>query len=106
MPCSPCSSESDFSTRAISESQFSPIRKMFDPFTKSKSIRSPFCHVPEPSDAETTGMSNMGRNQTFRRSLFHDFSHTAQKSDFGSQNVKKDHHHSAVVCSPFTYMVV
>ena len=100
MPCSPCSSESDFSTRAISESQFSPIRKMFDPFTKSKSIRSPFCHVPEPSDAETTGMSNMGRNQTFRRSLFHDFSHTAQKSDFGSQNVKKDHHHSAVVCSP------
>ncbi|KAG5249329.1 DUF3527 domain-containing protein [Salix suchowensis] len=99
-PCSPCSSEGDFSTVAISRSQHSPVRKMLDPFTKSKSIRSPFCHVPEPSDAKTTGMPNMGRNHTFRKSLFHDFSHAAQKSDFGSQIVKKDHHHSAVVCSP------
>ncbi|KAJ6695451.1 hypothetical protein OIU74_014552 [Salix koriyanagi] len=49
---------------------------------------------------KTTGMPNMGRNQAFRKSLFHDFSHAAQKSDFGSQIVKKDHHHSAVVCSP------
>ncbi|KAJ6326758.1 hypothetical protein OIU78_013778 [Salix suchowensis] len=59
-----------------------------------------FVMYPEPSDAKTTGMPDMGRNQAFRKSLFHDFSHAAQKSDFGSQIVKKDHHHSAVVCSP------
>ncbi|KAJ6701724.1 DOMAIN PROTEIN putative (DUF3527)-RELATED [Salix koriyanagi] len=102
MPCSPSSSSSEsyLSKGASSKSRFSPMRMMFDPFTKSKSLRSPLSHVPEPSDAKTTGVSYMRRNQTFRKYLFHDFSHTDQKVDFDSQIVKKDHHHSDVACSP------
>ncbi|KAJ6426587.1 hypothetical protein OIU84_022230 [Salix udensis] len=102
MPCSPSSSSSEsyLSKGASSKSRFSPMRMMFDPFTKSKSLRSPLSHVPESSDAKTTGVSYMRRNQTFRKYLFHDFSHTDQKVDFDSQIVKKDHHHSDVACSP------
>ncbi|XP_034894671.1 uncharacterized protein [Populus alba] len=100
IPCSPSSSGSYLSNGASSKSRFSPMRMMFDPFTKSKSLRSPLGHVPEPGDAKTTGMSNMRRNQTFRKYLFHDFSHTDQKVDFDSQIAQKDHHHSAVACSP------
>ncbi|KAJ6714459.1 hypothetical protein OIU85_026010 [Salix viminalis] len=81
MPCSPSSSSSEsyLSKGASSKSRFSPMRMMFDPFTKSKSLRSPLSHVPEPSDAKTTGVSYMRRNQTFRKYLFHDFSHADQK---------------------------
>lgn len=96
----PSPTKSDFSSEASPKSRFRPIRKMFDPFMKSKSPRSPLGYIAESSDVKTTEVANMRKNQNVRKSLLHDFSHTAQKSDFDSQLVKKDHHHSAVACSP------
>ncbi|KAJ8764798.1 hypothetical protein K2173_010263 [Erythroxylum novogranatense] len=96
--CSPSESDSPYRTR--SKSRLNPIKKMFDPFKKSKSLRSPLGYVPETSNLETTGMEYMRRNQTFRKSLLRDFSHTSQESVFNSQHVKKDSQHTAAACSP------
>lgn len=98
---SPSPSESDCSSRASSRSRFSPIRKMFDPFKKSKSLRSPLGYVAEPGGGlKTSGTINMSRNKTFRKSLLHDFSNTAKASELDPQFFERVNHHSAVACSP------
>ncbi|CAN1253839.1 hypothetical protein LINPERPRIM_LOCUS8449 [Linum perenne] len=97
MPQSPSTSESDCSTRGSSKSRFVPIRKMFDPFMKSKSSRSPSSYVTGLSDHKANSMTAMRRNEMLRKSLLHDFSHTAQ--NLNSQLMKKDQNHSDVSCS-------
>ncbi|CAN0907643.1 hypothetical protein LINGRAHAP2_LOCUS24912 [Linum grandiflorum] len=88
MPHSPSTSESDCSTRGSSKSRFVPIRKMFDPFMKSKSSRSPLSYVPENKANSRTAMR---RNDMLRKSLLHDLSNSAQNL--------KDQNHSDVSCS-------
>ncbi|CAI0476277.1 unnamed protein product [Linum tenue] len=87
MPHSPSSaSESDCSTSGTSNSRFVPIRKMFDPFMKSKSLRSPLSNAPDPSDhpkANST-VASMRRNELLRKSLLHEFSHTSQQNHHSS----------------------
>uniref|UniRef100_A0A2N9J010 Uncharacterized protein n=1 Tax=Fagus sylvatica TaxID=28930 RepID=A0A2N9J010_FAGSY len=100
MPHSPSPSESDCSSRASPKARFSPIRKMFDPFKKSKSLRSPLGYVVEPGGLKKSGTINMRRNKTFRKSLLHDFSNTAKASDRGPQFVERENHHSVASCSP------
>ncbi|XP_031278417.1 uncharacterized protein LOC116136889 [Pistacia vera] len=100
MHCSPSQSESNHSSRASSKTRFSPIRKIFDPFMKSKSLRSPLGYMVQPDEVVKTGMEKMRREGTLRKSLLHDFSHTVQNSEFDSQFVKKDQHHSVVANSP------
>ncbi|KAJ9173613.1 hypothetical protein P3X46_016730 [Hevea brasiliensis] len=100
MPHSPPPSENDCSSRASSKSRFSPIKKMFDPFKKSKSLRSPLSYISELGDVKTTGISNIRRNQIMRKPLLHDFANTIGKSDIGSPLVLKDHNRSTVACSP------
>ncbi|XP_065858281.1 uncharacterized protein [Euphorbia lathyris] len=98
VPYSPSPSESDCSSRGSSKSRF---RKMFDPFMKSKSLKSPLGSIiSEPCDVKTTGMTNVRKNPISRKSLLPDFSHTAAKSDMDSLLVKKDYHQSAVASSP------
>ncbi|KAF3960930.1 hypothetical protein CMV_014402 [Castanea mollissima] len=98
---SPSPSESDCSSRASSKSRFSPIRKMFDPFKKSKSLRSPLGYVAESGGGlRTSGTINMSRNKTCRKSLLHDFSNTAKASELDPQFFERENHHSAVACSP------
>ncbi|KAJ0105746.1 hypothetical protein Patl1_17727 [Pistacia atlantica] len=87
-------------SRASSKTRFSPIRKIFDPFMKSKSLRSPLGYMVQPDEVVKTGMEKMRREGTLRKSLLHDFSHTVQNSEFDSQFVKKDQHHSVVANSP------
>ncbi|GAV57954.1 DUF3527 domain-containing protein [Cephalotus follicularis] len=94
MPYFPSPSDSDCSSRTSSKTRFSPIRKMFDPFMKSKSLRSPLGYV-----AELDGV-NMRTKRTIRKSLLHDFSPSRQNSVFNSQRINKDQHHSVVECSP------
>lgn len=48
LPHSPAWSESDSSRTSSQKSRFSPIRKMFDPFGKSKSLKSPLSYTFEP----------------------------------------------------------
>lgn len=99
MPHSPSTSESDYSSRASSKSRFSPIRKMFDPFKKSKSSRSPLGYIVESGGLQTSGTTNM-RNKTSRKSLLHDFSNTEMLSERDPQFLERENHHSVVACSP------
>ncbi|XP_074317726.1 uncharacterized protein LOC141653776 [Silene latifolia] len=66
MPHSPTHSEGN-SSKGSPKSRFTPIRKMFDPLTKSKSHRNP------PTNAKSSGLTDM-RVNTLRKSLLHDFS--------------------------------
>ncbi|OAY59805.1 uncharacterized protein LOC110621134 isoform X1 [Manihot esculenta] len=100
MPHSPSPSESSCSSRASSKSRFSPIKKMFDPFMKSKSLRSSLSYIAEHGDVKTTGISNVRNNQITRKSLTHDFANTIGKSDIGSPLVRNGHNLSTVACSP------
>jgi len=99
MPHSPSTSESDYSSRASSKSRFSPIRKMFDPFKKSKSLRSPLGCIVESGGLKTSGTTNM-RSRTSRKSLLHDFSNAEKLSELNPQFVERERHHSVVACSP------
>ncbi|GKV23128.1 hypothetical protein SLEP1_g32898 [Rubroshorea leprosula] len=99
VPHSPFSLESECFSRVSSRTRFSPMRKMFDPFMKSRSLRSPFGSVAG-GGGKATGMENLMRNRTLRKSLLHDFSYTAQNSELNSLVIKKDHHLSAVASSP------
>ncbi|GMJ04409.1 hypothetical protein like AT4G11450 [Hibiscus trionum] len=98
---SPSSSEGDRFSRTSSKARFRPIRKMFDPFMKSKSLRSPLGYAAEADrTVKTIGMENMRRDKTFRKSLLHDFSHSPQNSEPDTPFIKKDTSHSKVASSP------
>ena len=101
LPPSPSQSESDYSSKASSNSKprFSPIRKMFDPFMKSKSLRSPLSYAVEPGEVKTTGLINARTNKTYRKSLLQDFSDRAQDSGYESQFIKSNNQ-SLSSCSP------
>ncbi|MBA0762066.1 hypothetical protein Gotri_024620 [Gossypium trilobum] len=92
--CSPSSSESDRFSWTSSRPRFSPIKKMFDPFIKSKSLRSPLGYTAE------AGMENARRNKTFRKSLLHDFSHSPRNSEPDSLFTTKDRVQSPTASSP------
>ncbi|KAK8494627.1 hypothetical protein V6N12_005756 [Hibiscus sabdariffa] len=97
---SPSSSESDRFSRTSSKARFSPIRKMFDPFMKSKSLRSPLGYAAEADCVKTIGMENTRRDKTSRKSLLHDFSHSPRNSEPDTPSIKKDTIHSTIASSP------
>lgn len=99
MPPSPSQSESNCSSKASSKTRFSPIRKMFDPFMKSKSLRSPLSYEVEPGGVKTTGLTNMRTNKTYRKSLLQNFSDRAHDSECESQLIKSNNQ-SIISCSP------
>ncbi|KAK9716578.1 hypothetical protein RND81_06G243300 [Saponaria officinalis] len=66
MPHSPTHSE-ESNSKSSPKSRFTPIRKMFDPLTKSKSHRNP------PNDAKSSSLNDL-RAKTLRKSLLQDFS--------------------------------
>lgn len=100
MPGYPSPSESDCSSRASTKSRFSPIRKMFDPFKKSKSLRSPLSYALEPGEVKTNGMKNKRVNRMYCKSLLDDFSNNARDLEYESLFGKRDNHQSFVACSP------
>ncbi|KAG2681159.1 hypothetical protein I3843_11G131600 [Carya illinoinensis] len=99
MPHSHSPSHSDYSSRVSSNTRFSPIRNLFDPFKKSKSLRSPLGYIVEPGGLKASGTTNM-RSKTCRKSLLHDFSNAAKVSRVDPQFVGRENHHSVVACSP------
>ncbi|CAK9141893.1 unnamed protein product [Ilex paraguariensis] len=101
LPHSPArTSESDCSKASSPKSRFSPIRKMFDPFVKSKSQRSPLGSAIEASEVRPTAMDGFSRSKTFRKSLLHNFSNTSQSTECSSRFVNTEQHNSVVPCSP------
>ncbi|XP_019195940.1 PREDICTED: uncharacterized protein LOC109189776 [Ipomoea nil] len=75
LPHSPARSENDFSRASSPKARFSPVKRMFDPFGKSKSHRSP---LGNPVD----------------------FSNMAQHLSYGSQPVKNETCNSLLQGSP------
>ncbi|KVH91872.1 uncharacterized protein LOC112529849 [Cynara cardunculus var. scolymus] len=86
LPHSPTKSESDSSKTNSPRTRFSPFRKMFDPFVKSKSQKSPLGSVAKEPDHEATSSRPNTRNITSRKSLIQDFSN----ADCDSRFLEKD----------------
>ncbi|KAL5552074.1 hypothetical protein UlMin_002250 [Ulmus minor] len=99
MPPSPSLSESDCSSRASSKTRFGPIRKMFDPFKKSKSVRSPLSYAFEPGEVKTNGLRNPRINRMHPKSLLHDFSDRMLDLECESQH-SQSKNQSFVASSP------
>ncbi|KAF7828273.1 transcriptional regulator ATRX-like protein isoform X2 [Senna tora] len=89
--------ESDCSSKASPKVQSTPIKKMFNPFTKSKSLTS---RMVETSEVKSTGTVNITRNRTYQKSLQNDFSNTAKHSDIISEFINRDIQHSGIASSP------
>lgn len=100
LPSFPSPSVSAQYSRASSRGRLTPIKKMFDPFVKSKSLRSRLSYVIESDEVKTTGKENSREVRTFRKPLLPDFSDMAQSSEVDSQCEKADTYHSSVADSP------
>ncbi|XP_071700331.1 uncharacterized protein [Rutidosis leptorrhynchoides] len=86
-PQSPTKTESE-----SAKTRFSPFKKMFDPFTKSKSQKSPL----SSANAEFNEAATSERNIALRKSLLNDFN-----TEGDTQSLKKDSCCSvASTCSP------
>ncbi|KAJ8555768.1 hypothetical protein K7X08_013264 [Anisodus acutangulus] len=96
LPHSPARSESDCSRTSSQKSRFSPIRKMFDPFGKSKSLKSPLSYTFEPGRDIKNELVNVSRGRTVHKSLLHDFS----SIECDPQPIKKEIHNSNVQSLP------
>lgn len=88
LPHSPARSESDSSRTSSPMTRFGPVRKVFDPFVKSKSQRSPLSASGETISRNPTGLVSISRSKTSRKSLLHDFSNTGQRMEFQSWSMK------------------
>ncbi|KAJ4953504.1 hypothetical protein NE237_030336 [Protea cynaroides] len=86
--------------KASTKARFDPIRRMFDPITKSKSQRSPPVSVAEFGDITTIGLASIKRNKTVCKSLLNDFSNTVQKEESDAHFVKKNQNSLNVASSP------
>lgn len=101
LPHSPAQSESDGSKTSSPKARFHPVRKMFDPFVKSKSHRSPLNCAKETGSEAISGHVGMSCNETICKSLPNDLSdklhHVGDNSQCGK---KKDNHNSVPLSSP------
>ncbi|XP_019156288.1 PREDICTED: uncharacterized protein LOC109153022 isoform X2 [Ipomoea nil] len=96
VPHSPAQSESDCSRASSSKSRFTPMRKMFDPFRKSKSQRSPLsnkCIESGLGDLECK-LASLNGNKGSRKHLPPNFSNTTQQFNCGSLPSRKGSHNS------------
>ncbi|XP_021754171.1 uncharacterized protein LOC110719528 [Chenopodium quinoa] len=91
MPHSPTHSEGD-KTKGSPKTRF---KKMFDPFTKSKSHRTP------SYDAKSLSLADIGKAKTLRKSLLHDFSSAVPNVETTeTPPVKKEPQQVVSPCSP------
>ncbi|GMH09391.1 hypothetical protein Nepgr_011232 [Nepenthes gracilis] len=99
-PDSPANPEINFSSGS-SKSRFSPIRRVFDPLTKSKSHRSSLSFGA--GEMSLSGNQSIRRSKTLRKSLLNDFSSTIQNVESSCQSVKEEQQEQQIVssrCSP------
>ncbi|XP_050378699.1 uncharacterized protein LOC126796004 [Argentina anserina] len=95
----PSPSESDRSSSVSSKTRFNNIRKVFDPFKKSKSLRSP-SYVVDPGGAKTTGMADVTKGRMHQKSLLPVFSNMVQNAGCDPLRINQDYHQSSVASSP------
>lgn len=100
LPHSPAKSECDSSRASSPKARLNPIRKMFDPFVKSKSRRSPLSNFNETHGETISGLAGISRNKAVRRSLQGDILEKPHHVEYNHQNVEKETHNSVPQCSP------
>ncbi|KAL9246714.1 hypothetical protein vseg_020213 [Gypsophila vaccaria] len=92
MPHSPTHSD-ESSSKASPKSRFTPIRKMFDPLTKSKYHRNPL------NDAKSSSSTDL-RAKTLRKSLLQDFSGAVPHAVAGNRSVNESRTQVVPPCLP------
>ncbi|XP_057800099.1 uncharacterized protein LOC131015701 [Salvia miltiorrhiza] len=105
LPHSPAHSDSDGSKASSPRGRLHPVLKMFDPFVKSKSHRSPLNCVKENSSEAVNGTDiNVNCNETVSRSLLTELSDNKAAHNVGIGNSpqleKRDVHDSLPSSSP------
>ncbi|KAI3468734.1 hypothetical protein Pfo_025397 [Paulownia fortunei] len=100
LPHSPALLESDGSKTSSPKALFSPVRKIFDPFVKSKSHRSPLNCASETGSKTITGHNGMSCSETIRKPLLNDLSDKPHHVEYNSQCQKKANHNSVPLSSP------
>ncbi|CAI9094063.1 OLC1v1029719C1 [Oldenlandia corymbosa var. corymbosa] len=93
LPHSPSHSESDSSRANSPKTRFGPVRKVLDPFVKSKSLRSPLSSSVEPPRENISKHVGISQNKTFRKSLLHDFSNMRKRVESESWSSKESYPH-------------
>ncbi|KAL2544126.1 uncharacterized protein Fot_13359 [Forsythia ovata] len=86
----PAQLESNSSRASSTKGPFSPVRKMFHSFSKSKSRRSPLSSSTEPTDQTTSEHVGLKHDKKYRKSLLHDLSKKSRHSEYNSQSEKKE----------------
>lgn len=100
MPKNQLSLENDLQFRHGPKAHISPFRKIFDPFMKSKSVRSRFSHAAEADGGKAVKTNDLESNETYRKPLLQDFSNIAKSSGCDSNFSNNDNHHNVVASSP------
>ncbi|KAL0324290.1 UNVERIFIED_CONTAM: hypothetical protein Scaly_2396100 [Sesamum calycinum] len=100
LPHSPAQSESEGSKPSSPKARFSPVRKMFDPFVKSKSHRGPMSCAKETGLERVSMHVGISHNETICRTLQNDLADKPQYVGCNSQCEKKENHNSVPLSSP------
>ncbi|KAK4422603.1 hypothetical protein Salat_1842800 [Sesamum alatum] len=100
LPHSPAKSESNGSRASSPKPRFHPVRKMFDPFVKSKSHRSPLSSSIETGCGTGSGLAGIDSKKTICKSLMNDTSDKARRVEYDYHCEEKENHNSVAWYSP------
>ncbi|KAL0327780.1 UNVERIFIED_CONTAM: hypothetical protein Sangu_1856000 [Sesamum angustifolium] len=97
LPHSPAKSESDGSRTSGLKPRFRPVRKVFDPFVKSKSHRSLLSSSIETGYGTGSGLAGSDSKKTICKSLLNDMMDKSCRVEYDYHCEEKENHNS-VLC--------
>ncbi|KAK4400804.1 hypothetical protein Sango_1186500 [Sesamum angolense] len=100
LPHSPAKSESDGSRTSSLKPRFRPVRKVFDPFLKSKSHRSLLSSSIETGYGTGSGLAGSDSKKTICKSLLNDMMDKSCRVEYDYHCEEKESHNSVLWYSP------
>ncbi|XP_011072680.1 uncharacterized protein LOC105157872 [Sesamum indicum] len=100
LPHSPAKSESVGSRASSLKPRFRPVRKMFDPFVKSKSHRNLLSSSIEAGCGTGSGLTGIDSKKTICKSLLNDLSDKSCRVEYDYHCEEKENHNSVPWYSP------
>ncbi|KAL0447952.1 UNVERIFIED_CONTAM: hypothetical protein Slati_1923100 [Sesamum latifolium] len=100
LPHSPAKSESDGSRASSLKPRFRPVRKMFDPFVKSNSHRTPLSSSIETGCGMGSGLAGIDSKNTICKSLLNDMTDKSCRVEYDYHCEEKENHNSVPWYSP------
>ncbi|KAL0297649.1 UNVERIFIED_CONTAM: hypothetical protein Sradi_6817000 [Sesamum radiatum] len=100
LPHSPAKSESDGSRTSGLKPRFRPVRKVFDPFVKSKSHRSLLSSSIETGYGTGSGLAGSDSKKTICKSLLNDMMDKSCRVEYDYHCEEKENHNSVLWYSP------